>query len=288
MNKAFATTRLAAAALMAFGISSQALAYVPPSSFLIKTIASRRAAPKGVRARTVVTGIEADQPTSAYFKVTTIVLASKRILRSFALDDSGQQLYVHERKLGDESGELSPGAVSAEILFDSDPERVTEVLRRAGVPVTRPVPPAPAVSPTPGARPAATPTAETSQAETMFLSRWKKTVAWVIGPRRDFQSQLWIEKDTFLPVRWIWNGSDAHELQFESYRFTSEFPYPRATQYVEGGKVVFKEELTDVSVNPTADIKALQNPVTPGFTEAGNNAPGTVRDLIRRYFEVAR
>lgn len=252
--------------------SPEARAYLPPSQFLVKTIANKRVAPKGVRAKTVVTSIEADQPTSTHFKVTTVAHADRGVLRSFVFDDAGQQLYAHERKMGASTGDLTLGEISTEVLFDSNTERLISVLRAAGIPVLR----------------EADAQAEQSPAETMFLARWKKTVAWVIGPRKDFKAQLWIEKDTFLPIRLVWDGSNPRELQFEGFRFTSEFPFPRAIAFVQDGNLRFREELTEVSVNPVADIKAFAQPITPGFTEAGNNAPDAVKELIRRYFEVLR
>src|SRR5690606_38200329 len=56
----------------------------------------------------------------------------------------------------------------------------------------------------------------TPPSEETRIKRWKSTLAWVFG-KQDSGRQLWIEKDSFLPLRLM--ASASREVQFEKYRF---------------------------------------------------------------------
>ena len=121
------------------------------------------------------------------------------------------------------------------------------------------------------------------------LTRWNAAVAWVIGGSKDGDPQLWIEKDTFLPVRLIASPqpeSDPVDLTFEGTRYYHEFPFPKAIVAVKRKAPLLRDEVIDVSLAlETAEFKGT---VVPGFTELGNIAPGPLHDLVQKYFEIVR
>ena len=104
---------------------------------------------------------------------------------------------------------------------------------------------------------------------------------------KKWNGQLWIEKDTFLPLRAMFSQADNPiELRFENYRFYREFPFPRAIMLVNKSGTILRAETSEVSL--TSDLKELKTPVTPGFSDVGNSASSSIRDLVRQYYEAVR
>lgn len=272
MKKAVSCAGLAL--IGAWFASPAAQAYVPPSGFIVKTMAAKHTGPKGVRVRSLVSSFDASNP--ARFRITSVFVADAGLIRSWVFDESGQQLYGGERKVA--SGG-APASVTA-LLFDSRLGRVQESLRKLGIPLR-----------TEEELLALKDEEERRSIEVSSLGRWKKSIAWVLGGKdTKADAQLWVEKDTFLPIRLLTELQDSdgpREAQFENFRFYSEFPFPRLITWVVKNQALFREELVDFLVNPP-ELKTLHQPFTPGYTEAGNAAPSAVRDLISGYFEALR
>ena len=250
-----------------FGISS-AQAYIPPAHFIVKEIASKHAGIKGIRIKSVVNALEAEHPTGIHFKVTTLFSSAAGALRSFAYDDAGILLYSVERK--PVSVALTPA-----ILLEAHAPVLIESLKRANVFIPEETA-APAVanpSPVPGALAAIPPGEE--------LKRWNGTIAWVIGKKEG--SQLWVEKDTFLPIRLV---SGDVSVDFYKYYYYREFPVPRMMDVAQGKTTILQDEISEVAVNP--DLKEFREPVSSGFTAAGDAAPGALKELLKKYYELLR
>lgn len=116
---------------------------------------------------------------------------------------------------------------------------------------------------------------------------------YVIGARYPDQSppQLWVDKDSLLPVRWILSATD-HTGQrekvafhFEKWRKTSGSRYPRLIQLFQGGRLVRRIEVQSITANPAlpanyfdiAHLKAV-------YTESAqaSEQPGDESDLDRQ------
>jgi hypothetical protein len=110
-------------------------------------------------------------------------------------------------------------------------------------------------------------------------------VSWVIGEKAG--NQVWIEKDTFMPSKVILTGSDRVEVSLDSYRVTREVSFPRVITLVVEKETVFREEVQDISVNPS-DLADGRKAAGLGFTEAGNAVDAEVRELIRKYYKFIR
>jgi hypothetical protein len=254
-------------------LSPAAWAYVPPSQFLVKTLVTKHGGIKGVRIRSIVSGMDGEKASGAVFKETTWFDSAKRLLRSWATDEADHKLYVIERP-------ADALTAADQLLLDSDPRAVMTMLKTHGVPVKS------------EEELLALPTEEDRRsAETLALARFNGGVDWVIGRRGKPEPQLWLEKDTFLPTRFLMSETDGslEELQFGSYRFYREFPFPRSiTVLGKTGAPVLRDELTDLTVSPAKLEAELKTPVQAGWTDAGNSAPAALRDLIRSYYEQLR
>ncbi|CAK9249844.1 unnamed protein product [Sphagnum jensenii] len=128
--------------------------------------------------------------------------------------------------------------------------------------------------------------------ENTFLKRWNGASAWVIG--KPTTAQFWIEKDSFLPVRLIVKDQD---IQYSRYRYSQDLPFPRTISMAQTGtagkpgEMEFEEAVGDSSVNSPGNEKILnmgtiaKDATAEGFfTDAGNAASGTLKDLIKKYY----
>jgi hypothetical protein len=277
---------LAAAGLAAvLGASAPALAYIPPSGFILKSMATKRAGTKEIRVKSVVTALEGERALPVHFKVTTVYNPQTGALRSFASDDANQRLYGVERFLGGKSERrVEPLTTADALLFASHPAVVAESLKSKGIPVRT------------EEELLQLPTEEERLgAETEWLARWNGGYAWVIGKESrkalaDRVPQLWVEKDTFLPVRLIFAPKPNEpfvELSFESYRHFHEFPFPRLTTLSRKAGAVLKDEVQDVAF--ASELPEFKAPLAAtGLTDAGNAASSELRELIVQYYENVR
>ncbi len=267
--------------LTSVACSAAAHAYIPPSFHLVKAVASKRAAAKGFRWRSVVSGWDGSKPSGPRFRQVGYFDAKSRILRSRAFDEAGKEIYAVERKL---DSELGFGRVALALLVDSSPESLARVLKEAAVPVVTEEDLV-SVEDEEGKR----------RLESQFMGRWNRTqVAWVIGkpgkgPERgdDLQPQLWVEKDTFLPSRYLARDTEGNsiEARFGQFRFVREVPFPRTIELIRpdskpaGGEVLVHEEVSEVLV--ISDASEFSRPLVSGYTEEGESADSAVRELIR-------
>jgi hypothetical protein len=135
---------------------------------------------------------------------------------------------------------------------------------------------------------------ERRSAEVEHLNRWKGTVAWVLGRKvaqdtREFTPQLWVEKDSFHPLRMVFPAGreDIVDVRFEGPRLYRGFAYPRAVSvYGRDGSSWLRDEAIDVTINakPEENETVIEN----GFTGAASSVSSSVRALITKYYEILR
>lgn len=226
-----------------------ALAYIPPSQFIIRNVASKRTGLKSVRIVSEVLGFDSSgHPTGQKFRSVTTFNPGARLMKSQALDDAGKELFGVEKRAASLPLDLL-------VLFDPSARDLIAALKRAELRLP-----------------------EDGEPDTVTLRRWDGSVAWVLGSPEQKGPQLWIEKDTFLPVRVIAGDQD---VQFTKYRYAQDLPYPRATTWsTHGGVRVLEEDVQEVQVNASA--KAEQAPIASGYTDLGNSSP--LKELIRKYY----
>jgi len=260
-------------------LSTNALAYIPPSEFIIKTMLQKKAALKLIRTRGSVIGTIGDGSlTGTRFVEESLYDSSSGILRSVALDETGRELYSVERTLERDSSGKEPRALVSALLFENRMGNLLPLLRRWDIPIKQEE-----------ELLKLSDEAERREAEKTFFGRQKFAsglqVSWVIGEKSS--NQLWIEKDTFLPSKLSLTSGDGYEIQFDSYRLTKEVPTPRLITVTRGNEKILRQEIQDVSVN-SSELAETNRVVANGFTEIGNSADSEVRELIRRYYSIIR
>ena len=88
--------------------------------------------------------------------------------------------------------------------------------------------------------------------------RWEGAVAYVIGAQYPDESkpQLWVDKSSFLPVRWIFQvdypsvGQDRVEFRYKDWRQTEGSWYPRLIEIFQGNGLSRTIEVTAIEINP--------------------------------------
>ena len=88
--------------------------------------------------------------------------------------------------------------------------------------------------------------------------RWKEKVVYVIGARYPNASmpQLWVEKGSFLPMRWIYQpeapdaGRDKIEFRYKDWQQTGDSWYPRVIEIYKGEGVMRRIDVTGIRINP--------------------------------------
>lgn len=255
--------------------ASQAQAYIPPSLFLVERIVQPRAKLEAIRLKTTVAARDGDEALPHSFTEVTLFDFSRGVAQVRALDAMGVELYAKEARLG------SDVTAVTELLVGRAADQVTQSLLRAHLPIR-----------TAEALQTMKDESERRAAEIQSLKRWEGRFFWVIGSMQKdpASSELWVEKDSFLPMRWL---SSSGETQFDQYRFVQGVPYPGELRVIRGGKVVLQSTLVEMEINPKRDVKKETKPgmkvgATSGFTPAMESAGGSLRELIEFYFAQVR
>jgi hypothetical protein len=259
-------TFLLGVGVAAVGLSS-AHAYVPPSSFQVKTFIAKHKDAKNFRARSTLTG-KNDETSGAKLDVHTFVDYTARMIRVRFMNADGVELAVHARSL-----DATDVGVGGMLLLESLINPAVKALKDVGVPIRVEAELAKLET-----------EVERRAAEELSLKRWNKSVFWVIGRG---EAQLWTLKDSFLPMRLIYKAPEGmRELRFETYKYTREFPYPRKVTLLEGESIFFEEEVTEVQVS--GDAQATKSWGEPGLRPEGESASSEVKALMRRYTSLMR
>ena len=264
------------------GIAGQAHAYVPPSEFIIKSMAAKKRGMNSIKVKSLVSEIQGDKPTGVRFRQTLTFDAQKNTVHRSAQDEQGRELFVFERELGSSSEVVLPVDL---LLLSARQSAVMESLRKREIPIKS------------EAELLKYETEEERRSsEQVELSKLQPLtagagvlVAWVLakdglsgeGPR------FWVEKDTFLPLRLSVRAEDA-EVRFEGFRWVKEVPFPRVTELSMSRKIFAREEAQEIVVNGDAASATQSGGVSAGFTEFGNCADSGLRDFIRRYYRLVK
>jgi hypothetical protein len=292
--------------------ASLASAYVPPSQFIVKSMVAKRTGMKALKIRGLVNALGVDPQNAVHFRETTVVNPTADWIRSWATSDSDQVLYTTERKLSD-----SP--FPDVLLFQSKAHSVAQALREHSIPV-RSDEELYSISDEEKRRDFEVESLTRWKGGIDYLIGLRSLSAIKTGA----EPRLYVEKDSFLPVRVVFPAPGlelgAADLRFENFRLYHEFPFPRLitlvkadrksdfpasqtqgvadislvpnhsakeTKAVEVG--LLQEEMLEVIQNPDPNFQtAPVPPVAGGFTDAGNAAPASLRELVRRYYEIIR
>ena len=137
------------------------------------------------------------------------------------------------------------------------------------------------------------------------LGRFEEKIAFVIGAEYPDESvsQVWIDQDSFLPLRWIIKGvdpageSDTMEIRYLVWWKIGKLHYPSRIEFYQDGNLVrvnqaitfeenatFSEELFDIDYLKTVFSRAPAQPIVPGEPEEPSEVEKTIEEF-RRIFE---
>jgi hypothetical protein len=137
------------------------------------------------------------------------------------------------------------------------------------------------------------------------LGRFEEKIAFVIGAEYPDESvsQVWVDQDTFLPLRWIIKGvdpageSDTLEIRYLIWWKTGKIRYPSRIEFYQDGNLVrvnqainfeenatFSEELFDIDYLKTVFPRSPAQPIVPGEPEEPSEVEKTIEEF-RRIFE---
>jgi hypothetical protein len=255
--------------------SPRVQAYIPPSQFIVKTWANKHGGVKSIRIKNTVNAYDGNKATDVHFKELSIYFPEIQVLRSWALDDSDRKLYFTEKKLD----RLS---LVGKLLLSRDLQEVVTSLKEKGIPIR-----------TEQELLAFRTESDRMKAEILSLARWNGNIVWAIGSSSSEKElrnpQIWFEKDSFLPLRMFYpkSGSDGSlDVQFEGYKYSREFPYPKKVNVLARGEMLLSSQLIEVLTD--SDKHHGGGSGVSGFTELGHSASSKVRQLISLYYEQLR
>jgi hypothetical protein len=137
------------------------------------------------------------------------------------------------------------------------------------------------------------------------LGRFEGEIKFVIGAvyPDESVSQIWFDRETFLPSRWIIqgnggsSGSDVLEVRYLTWWKSGQSRYPSRTEFYQDGKLVrvnqvksfregdiFSDDLFDIEQLRSFYPVAPEQPLVPGESEEPSEVQKTI-DEFRRVFE---
>lgn len=261
------------AALVVTVFAPAASAYIPPSQFIVKTIAKKHAGIKGLRVWGKVTGTRPGETVpSLVFKTVSVYQPGTGVMRVWIQDEKGLELFAAEKNRSAE--QFSP---LWQLLVDDNADLIMKRLKEVGLPIK-----------TEAELLALPDEAARQTAEEQRLKRLKNVPAWVTGAE-DSAPQLWVEKDTFVPLRLWYSKPGSADIVLENTRYAREVPFPRLLKFnAQGFGYELQEEVSDVRLVGEHDLKELKGALKAGFTEAGNASAPELKDAIRIYLETIR
>jgi hypothetical protein len=138
------------------------------------------------------------------------------------------------------------------------------------------------------------------------LGRFEGEIALVLGAvyPDESVSQIWIDRDTFLPTRWIIRGngqnfnSDILEVRYLTWWKSGPVRYPSRVEFYQDGKLVrvnevksfregdeFSEDLFDIDNLRSIYPLAPEQPLVPGESEEEPSEVQKTIDEFRKVFE---
>lgn len=115
------------------------------------------------------------------------------------------------------------------------------------------------------------------------LGRYNGSICYILGADYMDESvpQIWVEKDTFLPVRWIFGVSGEKgapkpmEILYENWKEHYRYRYPSEIKFYQGENLLQMISVRDVEINPPVSgdlfdiehLKILYSQTNPGETD---------------------
>ncbi|NVM23681.1 MAG: hypothetical protein HWN68_18105 [Desulfobacterales bacterium] len=127
------------------------------------------------------------------------------------------------------------------------------------------------------------------------LGRFKDKIAYVIGAKYPDESvpQVWIDKETFRPVRFILNGGGGKDAPLKEIEYTDYKPlnegnsYPSRILFFEGGTLVRMQVLKTFRIEPEVpdqlfDVAYLKSTYEPIAATQPTPLPASELDEVKK------
>ena len=204
--------------LILFAVSSVGHASILPSSFMVEMMCKKH---QGIKNVSVVQTVNFPDAGVSLTETLSVDYQTGN-WESRLKDESGNE--VSSKKAAFTGPKASTVALTTLILFQTQCPELIRELKQAGLPVRL-----------------------EDEKEITSFDRFEGRVAWVIGKNKEqmADAQLWIEKDTFLPLRFL----KKTELRFGAHRFQDGFQYPSEMSYWNSDKKLIQIDLKEIRVN---------------------------------------
>ena len=267
--------------LLTVAMSSVAHAYIPPSFFVVRAMTRKHAVVEEGRLKHKVSLYKGDNELVRSFN-ETLVLTDQHNAFVRLSDETGKEVATHSRNLTGNRTQEAARPVTYDLLLMSDGASVFNHFRHLGLPLKTE---ADLYAEKEGALPY-------KPESYVSLARYESRVAVVVAdsekksPTDVRTPQLWVEKDSFLPLRAVFPSapeagiaSEPLEFKFSGYQTYKGLLYPRVTQILRRGKLWVKIETQDVQLG--AGIK-------PDAAPAKAELDGDVKEFTEMYFKWVR
>ncbi|GEM_PF-913229 len=262
------------------------LAYIPSSYFIVKSWVdlhqkNKQQNLKVVSKISVLDQAGAQQDHVPSFKEVMIYYPKTEIIRSWALNDTGQILYHEEFKQTSRS-------LPQSLIFVTEIRSLIQALSEFQIPVLN------ESSVAQFAR-----DSERLKIDQMSLMRFNEKVSWVIAQKNkkkldSSQTQLWMEKDTFLPLKVVFKGAKNQEFRQVQFDWDDSSVqkvalYPKLTTLLsEDSKVLLRSKLVELSKFSEGSEQELIKHREQGFTSDGEAVSAELKALIKLYYDSIR
>lgn len=252
--------KIAGSVVALLALARLAQAYVPPSFFVIRMLSHKHAGIENERFRSKITFYRKGGDAVVSINETLIITNAERATIHLT-DASGGELATRARKLsGGRVGELERPALY-DLLFIRDSSSIHEHLKTLGLPL----------------RTEAALYADKEEnlpykpEDTVSFQRLDHKTAIVVGnakpgDKNDPPVSLWVEKDSFLPLRAVFPSSpeagmasEPLDFRFSGYQVYRDFLYPRTVEVFRNGALWAKIETQDVRAGSTGSLEEPKN-----------------------------
>lgn len=262
--------------------SYSALAYIPPSQYLVDEIAKKHGGVKTAAIQYQVKPFDGENERGDSFTEMVFVNFDTGMIESQAQDEDGKAIFYSKKFFGTPKNEVVPGkpaSVLSQILFNPYQETLGKTLEKTGFPIrlTQDLL-------------AMRDEIERRASEQTHLKKVESKIYWVIGAlEKDPRApQIWIEKGVFLPEKLIYSSSEINPLEVEltGYSMTKSFSYPRKIEVLGEGKKIFQMEVVKINTNVTLPDSDAAKP--NGFLPVADSISPELKDRIALYYSFAR
>ncbi|MBN21371.1 MAG: hypothetical protein CL678_08805 [Bdellovibrionaceae bacterium] len=120
-----------------------------------------------------------------------------------------------------------------------------------------------------------------------ILKRMDGMIAWVYGDPKTNEPQLWVQKDSFLPIKIVqFQDNHRNELKMTQYTYQKGFPYPREIVWIKDTVPQMMYSLKTIEINPLH--KKLISDTKVGWSDAGLSLSEEQKAIILEFYSLIR